>query len=304
MQKAQKYEKEGDYKNAMQLYKQLVFIERCQSASTDTQNIVKKEKSLIKKHINSVKNEKTNKTIQDILSSSYGLSPYKDNFLLPISYNRKKGEARTHGEAKFQLSIKKLINNDLFGLNESIYFAYTQTSWWEIYEESTPFRETNYKPEAFILFPFTSTIYEPLKAYKIAFLHASNGQGANNSRSWNRIYLEGYFQYDNLFMMTRIWYRIPESEENDDNSDILNYLGYGDLTFKYIYEDQVFKLLLRNNLKFSEQNKGYSEFSWSFPFFNSKDSFGYVQLSNGYGESLIDYNEHITRMSFGVSISR
>ncbi len=139
---------------------------------------------------------------------------------------------------------------------------------------------------------------------KVSFLHESNGQGANNSRSWNRIYLEAYFQYDSLFVIPRIWYRIHERQKSDDTPDILYYLGYGDLKFKYIYEDQVFKLLLRNNLKFSENNKGYSEFTWSFPFFNSKDIFGYVQLSNGYGESLIDYNKHITRMSFGASISR
>jgi len=80
-------------------------------------------------------------------------------------------------------------------------------------------------------------------------------------------------------------------------------MGYGDVKFFYAYKDHTFKALIRNNLNFSD-NKGYGEFNWSFPFTKRKNTFGYVQLSSGYGDSLIDYNKEVNRISFGISLSR
>lgn len=124
------------------------------------------------------------------------------------------------------------------------------------------------------------------------------------SRSWNRLYLTSYFQLGNLFLSPRVWYRIPEERSDDDNPDIEKYMGYGDITLLFPYKNQTFKLLLRDNLRFSEDNKGYVQFDWTFPLFGSKNTFGYIQASSGYGESLIDYNEDINRFSFGISLSR
>lgn len=61
---------------------------------------------------------------------------------------------------------------------------------------------------------------------------------------------------------------------------------------------------IRNNLKLDNDNKGFAELNWAFPFFNSKNTFGHVQLSSGYGDSLIDYDKEINRIGFGISISR
>ncbi len=273
----------------------------------------------------------------------FGLQPYQTNFFLPISYGKNKPprvSSAVHPnnipigsenqfmydknlEAEFQLSLKKQLSYDLFGMDEFIYFAYTQKVWWQIYALSAPFRETNYLPEVFVSFPTSQAVDHTtgLKAVKVGFIHESNGQEGYRSRSWNRLYLTGMWQWGNLFMATRAWYRLTEEEKpdgyydgslglsganeaGDDNPDIHNYLGYGDIKFDYLYKKSQYGLLIRNNLRFNKDNKGAVEFSYSVPLFDSPNSFWFMKVFHGYGESLIDYNREVTKVAFGFSFSR
>ncbi len=301
-EEAQSLESDGNYKEAMLLYKRIAIKERTSNRSYIDEE--QKKVKVFKEIIDPIEDKETAETIEQIVASKFNLYPYHENYFLPFSYDTKKRvDGRGQTEAKFQLSVKKPIVDNLFGLNETIYFGYTHTSWWQLYEDSAPFRETNYKPEVFVTIPYGKSNKTSLKGFKLGFLHESNGQNKPESRSWNRLYLESYFQAGNLFIVPKIWYRIPEKEKEDDNPDIEDYMGYGDLTLLYPYKKHTFKLLLRNNLNFSD-NKGFAEFDWSFPFFGSKNTFGYLQLSTGYGDSLIDYDKEINRMSFGISLSR
>lgn len=96
---------------------------------------------------------------------------------------------------------------------------------------------------------------------------------------------------------------IEQASDGDDNPDIEDYLGSGDIKISYLYGRSQLGLLLRNNLKLSD-NKGAVEFSFSYPFFNSPNTFWYTKAFTGYGESLIDYNVNVTKVSFGFSFSR
>ncbi|WP_419765153.1 MAG: phospholipase A [Arcobacter sp.] len=300
--KAKKFEDEHKYKEAMLIYKQIA-----KSETNDKIIFVNEDKEAevkaTKKVLDTIEDKETRNTLSQILASSFDLYPYNQNYLLPFSYSSKLDDGRKDFETLFQISVKKPISYNFFGLNESINFGYTQKSWWQLYSESSPFRETNYKPEVFVMIPYGKKDKTSLKALKFGFLHESNGQAQAKSRSWNRLYAQSYFQFSSLFFSPRIWYRIPDGQ-NDDNPDIEDYLGYGDLTFDLPYKKHTFKLLLRNNLKFDDSNKGFAELSWTFPLLNSKNTFGYVQLSSGYGDSLIDYNEEVNRISFGISLSR
>ncbi len=301
--KAQIFENEKKYEEAMQIYKQIA-LEQKKVNKIYIDEDKKKIKTTVSNTINKIEDKKTKLTIEQILASSFDIYPYKENYFLPISYDMKERDGKEQAEAKFQISVKKPIIHDLFNLDETINFGYTQTSWWQIYKESSPFRETNYKPEIFIDIPYGKKDKTALKWLKFGFIHESNGQSGDKSRSWNRIYFTSSFQAQNLFIFPTVWYRISESKEEDDNPDILKYLGYGNLTFIYPYKSNTFKLLLRNNLRFNNDNKGYAQFDWTFPFFNFKNAFGYFQLSSGYGDSLIDYDKEINRISFGISLSR
>lgn len=270
----------------------------------------------------------------------FGLKPYRTNFILPVSYSKDKPrrvsttiprrdtppeyrEYNDNVEVKFQLSFKKDLSYNLFGLHEYITAAYSQEVWWQLYDESGPFRETNYRPEIFLTLPSSKSLNDSvgLKAWKMGFLHESNGQEGYRSRSWNRLYLTGLFQWDNLFLEARAWYRLPEDRKSDlfyaqllpatllqtqasgdDNPYISNYLGYGDLKFGYLYGKHKFGLLLRNNFS-TNHNRSGVEFSYSYPFFGSPNTSWYAEFFNGYGESLIDYNKNVTKASVGFSLS-
>lgn len=155
------------------------------------------------------------------------------------------------------------------------------------------------------MLPYTNS--ERLKAFKFSILHESNGRNEENSRSWNRIYAQAFFQLSNLFVSPKVWYRIPEKSEDDDNPDIDKYYGYGDLTFLYAYKKHTFELNLRNNLRFNANNKGAVEFNWAFPlpeFLSTRNSYGLVNIFSGYGNNLIDYNHEVNKIGFGIAFSR
>ncbi|WP_024955033.1 phospholipase A [Sulfurospirillum arcachonense] len=301
------YEQNGDLKKAMLFYKKAAFLAiepKIITPQTKQPTIVKYGKN----EIDSYGDKETDETVKQIIFSAFDIEAYKLNYLLPVTYNYTDHEGRENFETKFQLSFKKNLATNLLGMDEKLYLAYTQTSWWQTSQTSSPFRETNYEPELFMIFPYKNA-KTALKAYKIGLVHQSNGQDSIKSRSWNRVYLTGIFQYSGIFFEPRAWYRFEESEktnthDGDDNPDIHNFLGYGDLKVSYPYKKHLFSVLLRNNLRFDDENKGAIQFDWTFPIPWINDAYGYVQIFSGYGESLIDYDKSNDRIGLGFSLTR
>lgn len=208
-------------------------------------------------------------------------------------------------EVQFQLSLKTPLGVNLFDSSTSIWAAYTMRSFWQFYNSdvSSPFRETNHEPEVWVQ-------YEPewefhgIKASALAMglVHQSNGQAANLSRSWNRIYGSLIFEKDNLVFALKPWYRIPEDEGDDDNPDITDYLGHGEWHVAYKYDDHVFSLMGRNNIE-SGFSHGAVQAGWSFPLGAYPYLKGYIQYFSGYGESLIDYDHYVNRIGIGLLLT-
>jgi phospholipase A1 len=303
LKKAKELESLGDFKNAMLYYKKAALLNKDEKQNEPILEYGKNQ-------VDSYEDNETNNEIKKIIFGNFDVKPYKMNYLLPVIYDAKKKIDRNQAETKFQISFKKKLAQNLFGLNEKIYLGYTQTSYWQTFEDSTPFRETNYAPEIFAQFPYINE-KSPLKAYSIGLLHESNGRNKEFSRSWNRIYLNGVFQYKGFFITPRAWYRLPEREKRnaldangDDNPDIYDYLGYGDLSISYPYKKQLFTILLRNNLKLNGNNKGAIQFDWTFPFPWVEDLYGYLQIFSGYGESLIDYDKRNDKIGLGFAITK
>lgn len=226
---------------------------------------------------------------------------------LPRSENLDNTETKSHDltsiEAKFQLSLKTKAVENILGDNGDLWLGYTQSSRWQVYnaEESRPFRETNYEPEASLVFRTNYDIFGlNWRMLGLTINHQSNGRSDPLSRSWNRVMLNLGFEKDNFALMLRPWYRFEEDRANDNNPEIKNYIGRGDLTAFYRYKEHDFSLLLRHTLKGGNDSRGAVQFDWSFPI--SGRLRGQFQLFDGYGESLIDYNHRATYVGLGVSL--
>lgn len=240
----------------------------------------------------------------------FALTLHRPNYFLGITYNDNPNqktyiaygkEVPNKYEAKFQFSFKMLMWENIFNGKGDLYAAYTQLSLWQIYNTSSPFRETNFEPELFLKF---DTDFNFLGLQNKLFLfginHQSNGQDVPLSRSWNRIYIEFIATRGNCVLGLKPWYRIPESSENDDNPDIDEYLGYGKLFGAYKLGRHVFSFTLHNNLDFSE-NRGAIEVGWSCAL--TRNLRAYLQYYNGYGESLVDYDNLTNRVGIGLMIN-
>ena len=314
-EQAKKYQEEGNYKEAMLLYKKAAdskvskedkyILDLSNNQEHKVQTYTKMKNDFYQNYIDKTDDKETNTNLKQMITGDFGLYPYKKNYLLPISYDLNKTDDRSSFETAFQISIEKPISYNFFKLGESISAAYTQKSFWQTSSDSSPFRETNYQPEIFIHFPYENS--QTVKGFKFSLLHESNGRDNEFSRSWNRVYLESYLQFSELFVIPRLWYRLPESSEDDDNPDIDEYYGYGDLTFLYPYKKHTFELMIRNNMRINSQNKGAAELNWTFPlpaFLSTPNSYGFVQIFSGYGNSLIDYDRESHKIGFGIAFSR
>ncbi|GAA5011752.1 phospholipase A [Acinetobacter puyangensis] len=206
-------------------------------------------------------------------------------------------------EAKFQISFKTKALENVFGDNGDVWIGYTQSSRWQVYNEddSRPFRETNYEPEAmFVLRTNYNVLGLNGRLLGLSFNHQSNGRSDPFSRSWNRAIMNLGFEKDNFVLMLRPWYRLPDSDSKDENADIEDYIGRGDLTAHYKWNSHQFSLMLRHSLKGGEDSHGAVQFDWAFPLAGSLR--GHFQIFDGYGESLIDYNHRATYVGLGISL--
>jgi len=245
------------------------------------------------------------------------LLPHRPNYFLPLSYSRDPDEdpfdlepgAWDNLEMKFQLSLKVLLSEGFMGGEGSLYAAYTNRSWWQAYnaQRSRPFRETNHEPELFLLYDTGWQVLGMRASSIIAGIsHQSNGMGGTLSRSWNRIYLNLILETGSVVLSLKPWYRIPERAKSapddtggDDNPNIGHYMGSGEAGLLYRRGKNSFTVLLRNN--FMKDNRGAVELGWSYPV--SRKIKGYLQVFDGYGESLLDYNHRDTRIGAGILLA-
>lgn len=206
-------------------------------------------------------------------------------------------------EAKFQISFKTKLAENLFGDNGDIWAGYTQSSRWQVYnaEISRPFRETNYEPEVMLLFRNSySLLGWNGRMTGISFNHQSNGRGDPLSRSWNRVMLNVGLDRENWAFVVRPWYRVKEDAADDNNADIEDYVGRGDALLVYNRNGHELSLTARHSLRGGDRAHGSLQFDWGFPINNLLR--GHVQVFDGYGESLIDYNHKATYVGVGFAL--
>ena len=251
------------------------------------------------------------------------LTPHKRNYFL-VTYSGDPNEEPFQdlvgdddaelddAETQFQVSIKVALARDTFNQGDAVQFGFTLKSFWQTFnsDHSSPFRETNYQPEVWYRtpIPFNSFGSETM-LWGIGAEHQSNGRTQELSRSWNRIYTTVTWLTEDFAFRFKPWYRIPEDDKDDptdsdgdDNPDIHKYMGYFEFSGIYRAEEHEFGVEFRNNIgSGASRSRGAIQLDYTFPLWGRLR--GYAQLFNGYGESLIDYNQNITRVGIGFLLS-
>lgn len=226
-------------------------------------------------------------------------SPNKQPFSENPAYSLDEPSAYNRFEAKFQLSFKtKVLQSFLFGYGD-LWVGFTQVAHWQLYnpELSRPFRELNYEPEIMLNFPMKIKLPGiSLRMAGVAFNHQSNGQDLPRSRSWNRIIFHLGLERENFQVFIRPWIRL--SDQDDENPEIVDYIGKMELSAMYERNGHGFHLLGTNNLS-STDNRGSYQLNYLFPI--RANLRGHVQVFTGYGETLIDYNHKQTTLGLGLS---
>jgi len=212
----------------------------------------------------------------------------------PVAYN--------NYEAKFQLSLKIKALQKIFWGHGDLWVAYTQRAHWQLYNAklSRPFRELNYEPELILNFPTRFTVLGfTNRMLSISMNHQSNGRTLPLSRSWNRIILQAGLDRKNWQLYIRPWLRLADKE--DENPDITNYIGAGDLTIIRSLGRHQLALVATHSIRFTNTwGRGSIQANWGFPI--SGNFRGLLQVSEGYGETLIDYNHRQTTIGLSVSL--
>ncbi len=251
----------------------------------------------------------------------WSITPHFPTYIMPYSYNfdgvntapfeeafgegiqDQDPEDLKDSEAKFQISFKIPLWPNMFDSKSHLFFGYTQLSAWQIYTDtvSAPFRDNNYQPELIWALEMNRKL-GPLEweFFTVSLNHQSNGRAEPLSRSWNRIIFNFLASNGNWLFHLRPWYRIPEDDEDDNNPDIEDYVGYGELWTYYKFRRHTFGMMLMNNFDFDD-NKTTVQLDWSFPIHSKLQ--GYVQYYNGYKETLIDYDYRNQKLGVGVMLT-
>jgi phospholipase A1 len=220
-------------------------------------------------------------------------------------------------ETRIQLSVRTkiaqgLLTRDSPVLRDSVWFGYTQQSYWQLFsgDISRPFRTTDHEPEIIYIYPTDAALPNGwrLRYSGISLNHQSNGQTLPLSRSWNRVILMAGMEKDDRFTLTgKIWQRLPENAGDDDNPDISDYIGRAELSGSWnVNRDNTLGFTLRHSL--NDVTRGSLRLEWLKALGSGKDSNQrsglrfHTQLFSGYGDSLVDYNRQRTVLSIGLSL--
>lgn len=247
------------------------------------------------------------------LPNPFAITFYKQNYFLPYYYTGSPynkiyknqipdGEKLNRSELKYQLSFKVPIWNKILNSKNSIYFAYTQLSYWQLYNKKSFFRSTDYEPEFFLQNELGWNIFHDwhLDLVKLGIIHQSNGFGTSLERSWNRVYVEANISNPNMLISVKPWIAFYDSTYRKFNPDMTKYLGYGEILLAYKFGKQVVSLQSHSLI---ERRARYATgiFTYSFPITPYIN--GFAQIFSGYGQSLIEYNKRSNSAGVGLALN-
>ncbi|MFV0419093.1 MAG: phospholipase A [Dysgonomonas sp.] len=235
--------------------------------------------------------------VRSVLDKQAPFAVYKDNYMVTgIPLN--KSVTRKTADAFFQFSIRHRVTRSVLPFNSFLYITYSQKSFWDIYDESSPFSDTNYNPGIGIG-RYVIKDNKLKGAMMISLEHESNGKAGEDSRSWNYINLSAKYFY-NMRLSAKAQIYLPYVD-GGNNKDLLRYKGYGIFSVNYIDKENLwwFSLNIIPRDKVINPN-----LHTSLSFRVSKNSNQYLALDYyaGYGEGLLNYKKYTNQVRIGFTI--
>ena len=260
-----------------------------------------------------------------VFRSELGLVEYLTNRIKPHEpvYIIAGGEEVT---TKFQFSFKYQILNPDGPIAKKVpplagvYFAYSQTSLWDLGEPSSPFFDSVYRPEMLVSYEDLDRFFVDGEGERLlpdwfslgaqgGYRHESNGRDGVNSRSLNYAYIRPLFTFrgDDRWFLTLAPTFFSYVGDLSDNPDIYDYRGHSELRV-VVGQSGGVQLAVTGRVGDTDENKGSLEFDLSVPIrkitANNLDVYFYTQYFTGYGETLLTYDEKSYSLRFGIALVR
>lgn len=241
--------------------------------------------------------EVSDSLVNEVLQRQPYFGVQKENIMsIGTPLNQKPNKSNSN--VFFQLSIKHKLTKGLLPYNSFAYITYTQRSFWDIFENSSPFRDNNYNPGIGIAKYFIHK-NKLIGAMTVQLEHESNGKDGKDSRSWNYLNISGKYFY-NMRTSVKADFIIPFID-GQENKDLLKYRGYANIELNHIDKKNIwwFSAKLRPRDKFINFN---TELSVAYKIAPKYNQYLMLSVYNGYGENLLDYKKYSSMIRFGFVI--
>ena len=246
--------------------------------------------------------ERSSKQIADSIREEMDSRPYfslfKDTYFVggtvlggkPTEFN---------SDVKFQISFQQRLTKSVLPGHTYLYLFYTQKAMWNVFERSLPFHDLNFNP-GIGLSRYVIMKNQLIGKITMMVEHESNGRDGTASRSWNKISWAGEaYISPNLMAHAKFWIPIVDGEYN---RDILKYSGISQAGFQAISNDQKWVLDM-TLVKRKGWNLNFNTIvQLGYRINHNSNQFIMLQYYNGYGETLLDYNQYHSRIRFGLLI--
>lgn len=244
--------------------------------------------------------------------SSYQQSAF-DHFRSAISeYKPVYFDIGTRGQttARFQISAKYRLfspsGNRPATWGENFYLGYTQTSLWDLQGDSMPFIDTTFNPSLFWLSDnmWQSESQSWRLGMNTGVEHNSNGKAGDDSRSVNDAYIQPQFNYrfdggSTLTFAPKVKAYFGVASENSDYAD---YAGRVDWNLRWAQDNgAVVSAMYRQG----DQRRRTTQLDFAWPLqrtWLNMNGYLHLQYFNGYGETLLGYNQR-NESQFRIGLS-
>lgn len=222
---------------------------------------------------------------------------YRDTyFVTGVPLNEK--ITKNSADASFQISIRQRLTRSILPFKTFLYLTYTQKSFWNIYAQSSPFKDTNYNP-GLGLGKYILYNDRVVGAAFVQLKHESNGRDGEDSRSWNYLSMSMKYYFNTRFNIAgEIWVPYVDGGEN---KDLLDYRGLGFVSINYTSNKHRWWLSADINPRKGWGNVN-TTLTAAFRMSDRSNQYLFARFYQGYGESLLDYNKYAMNIRIGICI--